>query len=149
MAQCLIKHRANFTIYPSIYLFIYLRLYNHFLGLGRFFSFLIFYTVGRTRDHPFARPLPAHRTAQTQIKHTHTSMPQVVFEPTIPMFERTKTVHTSDRAAIVIGQLHLHLFFSQVRSCKEEIKRRLNSGNACSARNLSSRLLSKNIKIRI
>jgi hypothetical protein len=30
-------------------------------------------------------------------------MPQVGFEPTIPVFERTKTVHTSDRAATVIG----------------------------------------------
>jgi hypothetical protein len=30
-------------------------------------------------------------------------MPQVGFEPTIPMFERAKTVHASDRAATVIG----------------------------------------------
>jgi hypothetical protein len=27
----------------------------------------------------------------------------VEFEPTIPVFERAKTVHASDRAAIVIG----------------------------------------------
>jgi hypothetical protein len=41
------------------------------LGLGRFFSSLIFYTVGRTPwtgDRPVARPLPANRTAQTQKK---------------------------------------------------------------------------------
>jgi hypothetical protein len=30
-------------------------------------------------------------------------MPQVGFEPTIPAFERAKTVHASDRAATVIG----------------------------------------------
>jgi hypothetical protein len=30
-------------------------------------------------------------------------MPQAGFEPTIPVFERAKTVHASDRAATVIG----------------------------------------------
>jgi hypothetical protein len=30
-------------------------------------------------------------------------MPQVRFEPTIPMFERAKTVHALDRAATAIG----------------------------------------------
>jgi hypothetical protein len=30
-------------------------------------------------------------------------MPQVGFEPTIPWFERAKTVHVLDRAATVIG----------------------------------------------
>jgi hypothetical protein len=45
-----------------------------FVGPWPFFSFLIFYTVGRipwTEDPPVARPLPAHRTAQTQNKHRH------------------------------------------------------------------------------
>jgi hypothetical protein len=32
-----------------------------------------------------------------------TPMPQVGFEPTIPVFERAKTVHALDRAAPVIG----------------------------------------------
>jgi hypothetical protein len=32
-------------------------------------------------------------------------MPQMEFEPTIPAFERAKTVHTLDRAATVIGKL--------------------------------------------
>jgi hypothetical protein len=32
-------------------------------------------------------------------------MPQVGFEPTIPVFERAKTIHTLDRAAAVIGLL--------------------------------------------
>jgi hypothetical protein len=69
----------------------YLWLYSPLLG--RFFGFLIFHTVGRnprTGDQPIARPLPAHRTAQTQNKRTKTSMTQVRFEPTIPVFERGK-----------------------------------------------------------
>jgi hypothetical protein len=71
------------------------------LGLGRFFSFLILYTVGRTPwtgDQPVARPLPAHRTTQTQ-----TSMPGVGFEFMTPVFERANTVHALDHAATVIG----------------------------------------------
>jgi hypothetical protein len=34
-------------------------------------------------------------------------MPRVAFEPTIPVFERTKTVHALDGAATVIG-VHPH-----------------------------------------
>jgi hypothetical protein len=32
-------------------------------------------------------------------------MPEVRFEPTIPVFERAKTVHVVDRAATVTGTL--------------------------------------------
>jgi hypothetical protein len=53
-------------------------------------------------DQPVARLLPAHRTAQTQNKRTQTYMSQVGFEPTIPVFERAKTVH-ADCAGTVIG----------------------------------------------
>jgi hypothetical protein len=77
-----------------------------FVGPWPFFSFLILYTIGRTpwtRDQPVARPLPIHRATQRQIKRTQTSMPWVGFKPTIPPFEREKTVHALDRAAIVIG----------------------------------------------
>jgi hypothetical protein len=91
-------HYANLSIY--------LWLYNPLLDLGRIFSFLIFYTVGRTPctgDQPVERPLPAHRTGQTKIQRTQTSMPWVGFEPTISAFERAKTVHVLDRAATVIG----------------------------------------------
>jgi hypothetical protein len=35
-------------------------------------------------------------------------MPRVGFEPTIPAFERAKTVHASDRAATVIGNDVIH-----------------------------------------
>jgi hypothetical protein len=80
---------------------IYLWLYSPLLGLGLYFSFLLLYTFGRTRwtgDQPVSRPLPIHRTTQTQNKHTQTSLCQVGFEPTIPAFERAKIVHALDRA---------------------------------------------------
>jgi hypothetical protein len=53
-------------------------------------------------EQPVARPLPAHRTTQTQNKSTQTSMPRVGFELTIPVFEWAKTVHALDRADTVI-----------------------------------------------
>jgi hypothetical protein len=70
------------------------------------FQFLNLYTVGRTYwtgDQPVARPLPTHRTPQSQNKRTQTSMLRVGFEPSIPVFEREKSVHALDRAAIVTG----------------------------------------------
>jgi hypothetical protein len=48
-----------------------LGLHSRLLDLGRLFSFLKFYTVGRTpwmADQPVARPIPIHRTSQTQNK---------------------------------------------------------------------------------
>jgi hypothetical protein len=44
---------------------------------------------------------------QTQKKHRQTSIPRVGFEPTIPAFERAKTVHALDRVATVIGSKHV------------------------------------------
>jgi hypothetical protein len=70
-----------------------------FVGPRPLFQFLDLYTVGRTPrtgDQPVARSLPIHRSAQT-------FMPQVGFEPTIPLFERAKTVYVLDRAANVVG----------------------------------------------
>jgi hypothetical protein len=49
-----------------------------YLGLGRFFSFVILYTVGMslwTGDQSAARPLPTHKTRQTQNKRIQTSIP--------------------------------------------------------------------------
>jgi hypothetical protein len=54
-------------------------------------------------DQPVARPLPTHRTTQTQNKSTQASMPRVGFEPTTPVFKRAKTVRALDRAKTVIG----------------------------------------------
>jgi hypothetical protein len=89
-------------IYLPTYLYLYLPTYlsiydyNSLLNLGRFFSFLILYVYTDSRtpwtgDEPVTRPLPAHRTAQTQNKSTQTSMPWVGLEPTILVFELEKT----------------------------------------------------------
>jgi hypothetical protein len=89
--------------------FIHQWLSSPLLGHDRFFSFVILYTVGRTTltvDQPVARPLPAHKTAQTQNKRTQTSMLRVGFEPTTPAFQRAKTVHALDGAATVIGYMN-------------------------------------------
>jgi hypothetical protein len=95
------------NLYSSPINIIYLWLYGSLLDLGNVFSFLIPYTVGRTPrtgDQPVARPLPTHRTTQTQ-----TSMSRVGFETTIPMFERAKTVHALDRADTVNGTSYCFL----------------------------------------
>jgi hypothetical protein len=100
------------SIYLSIYLFIYVPIYLSIYGstalvdLGQFLIFFIFCTVDRTTwtsDQPVARPLPTHRTAQTQNKRREMSMLRVGFEPTIPMFERTKPAHAWDRVVTVIN----------------------------------------------
>jgi hypothetical protein len=74
-------------------------------ALSSSFSFMIIFTDGRipwTSDQLVARPLPKHRTTQTQNKHIHqTSMLWVGFERTIPASERAKAVHTLDRSATV------------------------------------------------
>jgi hypothetical protein len=61
--------------------------------VGPWPHFFIFDTVSRTPwvgNQPVARPLPAHRTAQTPNKRTQTSTSQVGFELMIPVFERAK-----------------------------------------------------------
>jgi hypothetical protein len=58
-------------------------------------------------DQPFAKPLSAHRKAQTQNKRTQTYMPRVGYEPMIPVFERAKTVHALNHSATVIGRIDL------------------------------------------
>jgi hypothetical protein len=77
-----------------------------FVGPWPLVSFLILYTDGSTPwtgDQPVSSPLPTHKTTQTQNKRTRTSLPWMAFEPTIPAFERSKTVRAIDRAATVIG----------------------------------------------
>jgi hypothetical protein len=87
--------------------FIYLWLYSTSLGLGRFFSHLIFFIqsvglLGRGISPSQGRFL--HTGQRKQNKRTHTSIPQVGIEPTISVLERAKTVHVLDRAATVIGR---------------------------------------------
>jgi hypothetical protein len=78
------------------------------MGLGRFFRFLILYTVGRTPltgYQPVARPLHTDIPTQTQNNRTQTSMPIAGFEPTTTAFEEAKTVHALDGASTVIGPI--------------------------------------------
>jgi hypothetical protein len=97
------------SICLSVYLSVCLSTYLWFhspCGPWPLFQFLDLCTVRRTPwtgDQPVARPLPTHRIAQTQNKRTQTYKPQVGFEPTIPVVERSKTVLALDRAATVIG----------------------------------------------
>jgi hypothetical protein len=95
-------HRSTYDLSIALQLFV---------GLDRFFSFLI-YTIGGipwTGNKPVTRPLHAHRTAQTQNGRTQISILQMGFEPTISVFELAKTVHALDRAAAVIGRKSDHL----------------------------------------
>jgi hypothetical protein len=48
---------------------------------------------------------PVQRQLSTRKKSRQTSMPRVGFEAMIPVFERAKTVHASDREANVIGEI--------------------------------------------
>jgi hypothetical protein len=90
---------------PFIHSFIRQWIYSPLLGPGLFFSFVIFFTqtvglLGREISSSQDRCL--HRTTQTQNKriHRHPCL-WVGFEPTIPSFERAKTVHARDRGATV------------------------------------------------
>jgi hypothetical protein len=52
-------------------------------------------------------------------------MPQVEFEPTIAVFERTKRVHALDRVATVIGTF-LPLPFNKCRCCNYILNKHIN-----------------------
>jgi hypothetical protein len=54
-------------------------------------------------DQRVAMSLPTHRTTQTQNIHTQTFMSRVGYEPAIPVFDWTKTVHALDCEATLIG----------------------------------------------
>jgi hypothetical protein len=83
----------------SIYLYIYLWIYKP-SDLGQFFSFLIYTQSVGILGRGSARRKAA---TYTQNKGRQTSMPRVEFEPTIPVFERAKTLHALDRVVTVIG----------------------------------------------
>jgi hypothetical protein len=103
-ASSWIEHPFRVSIYLSIYLSIYVSAVL-VLDLGILSSLLILYTELTTAlmwDQPVARPLTTHRSTQTHNKRRQIFMSWVGFEPTITAFERTKTVHTFDRAATVI-----------------------------------------------
>jgi hypothetical protein len=71
--------------HTNIHRDVYLWLYSP-CGPWPLFQFLNLHTVSRTPwtgDQPVARLLPTHKTTQTQIKRTQTSIPLVGFEHTI------------------------------------------------------------------
>jgi hypothetical protein len=72
------------------------------VGLGRFFSFLIHTQTAGLLGRGIS---PSQgRYLHKQNKRTQTSMSQVGFEPTIPVFERAKMVDTLDSAATAMGR---------------------------------------------
>jgi hypothetical protein len=80
-----------------------------FVGHWPLFSFLILYIDSRT---PWTVDQPiAHTGQHKENKRTQTSIPQVGFEPKIPVFERRKTVHALDRTATVIGVTRCSLIY--------------------------------------
>jgi hypothetical protein len=122
---------------------IYLWLYSPLLDFDRFFSFLILYTVARTPwtgDQLIPRPLHTHSTTQIQKRRTQTSMPWVGFEPTIPVFQRTKTVHALDLSSSEIGYVNqsvIQLITNIYSSNKCRIKIRSNlSDEFCNIKDL-------------
>jgi hypothetical protein len=105
---CVLRTKSRPHEYKYLFYSILFWLYNPLLGLGRFFSFLMYtWSVGLLGkgDQAVARPLPTRRTTQTHNKRTQTYMPRVEFEPTTPVFEEAKTVHALDGAATVIGSV--------------------------------------------
>jgi hypothetical protein len=71
------------------------------LGLGAFsvcYSYTQLLGLFRRGFSP-SQSLRLHTGQQKQNTHTQTSMPRVGFEPTILVFERTKTVDVLDRAS--------------------------------------------------
>jgi hypothetical protein len=63
------------------------------LDIGRFFSFLILYTVGM-----------APWTVDPQGRYPTQKINAQRYQPTSPAFERAKKVHALDGAATVIGK---------------------------------------------
>jgi hypothetical protein len=78
-----LEHRASVKRFASLQ-FLILR---HSVGL-----------IGRVNS-----PSQGRYLTQTQNTQKQTSMPRVGYEPTIPAFERAKTVHALDLTATVIG----------------------------------------------
>jgi hypothetical protein len=84
-----------------------------------FWNLWIYWTVGRTPwtgDRPDKRPLPTQDSNPPE-KHRHISMPRVGFEPTIPVFERQKTVCVLESLIIGICIIYFKILslFSSIR----------------------------------
>jgi hypothetical protein len=95
------------------YIFFFIRSSYTLIQVSRFsFILLIISQTDRTpwtSGWPVARPLPKHRTTQTQKKKTHTDTkhpcPEWDSNPRSRLSERAKTVHALDRSTTVTGRL--------------------------------------------
>jgi hypothetical protein len=96
------------SIYLSIYLFIYLSIYGSTALCCALEALRFLNPIHSRGDQPVARPLPIHRTTQTQNKRTQTSIPRVGFESATPLFEGAKTVHALDCAALWSASVHTY-----------------------------------------
>jgi hypothetical protein len=99
---CVLLPHTNNNLYEKKLLYSVVSLHP-FIGPRPLFQFLNIYTVVRLiykGYHPVPRPLPTHRTTQTQNKRTQTSVPWVGFAPTISVFEREKTFHALHRQTV-------------------------------------------------
>jgi hypothetical protein len=103
------NHLRNYMLYPR-------RLFSPALEpLGPWlviFEFHDYFTDGRTLwtgDQLVTRPLPKHRTTQTQNKHTQIPNIHALcgIEPTIEASERAKTIHALDPSATETGPRRL------------------------------------------
>jgi hypothetical protein len=109
--ECLIY----LSIYLSVYLSIHLSIYGStaLVDLGRFFSFFIYtqllWLLGRGISPSQGRYLHTEQHKKEN-KCIQTSMPRVRFEPKIPVFERSKTVHALECAATEIGECFIVLY---------------------------------------
>jgi hypothetical protein len=69
-----VNHRLQYVIHSFIRQWLYILL----LGPSLFFSFVIFFYTDDwtswTSDQPIARPLPTHKTTQTQNRRTHSGI---------------------------------------------------------------------------
>jgi hypothetical protein len=88
--------------------FIYLWLYSSSLGLGYIFSFLVYYTIGRTlltADQPIVRPLPTQDNTNRINAHRNPCLKW--FESKVSVFKRATTVHALDITVTMIGTVAL------------------------------------------
>jgi hypothetical protein len=130
------------------------------LGLNRFFSFLILYTVGRapwTGDQPVARPIRTHRTTHCGIRtHDRSVQPSEHSSCFTPRghCDRPRHQNAAQNHDIKIGNrcfenvAQFRYLGTNQLPIQDEIKRP-NSGNACYhsvQKLLSYRLLCRNIK---
>jgi hypothetical protein len=100
-----------------------------FVGPWPLFSLLIF--LHSQQDSLNGESARRKAATYTRSKRTQISMPPVVFEATIPVFEHAKTVDALYRAATVMGELDLtriHVYVTTLTDAYGKMIRDLNVG---------------------